>query len=195
MLKSAVMLACDLLMIIAAFGLAGYYYSANQMSAGEWYMLQYDVETLATNINTAAAIDGYVEMSMTVPPYSYISVYNDDLSLPSYGTVVGVKVSSQRSMEWLVFNTIIEGSRRYNQLGYVMGPVTRGTASVFQAIFVEKTTVSHTQISSPAYSTIIDNTYGDESQVFDITLDGTGKYLHSGDDYVYPIVSMEVTAV
>lgn len=186
-MQKVVMLAVDLLLIAGLFGMAGYYYTTNELSAGSWYIIQYDVDTVATAIQTASTGNGMVDMTLTLPPHSYLTLYNDNNINPSYAMVTGQLLNSQKSLEWVVANTVIEGIKKYNTLGYVQGPMVAGLASVFKHIVEQSVVVSHTQLTSPAIGFTLDNSLSDNSKQFNLTLDGTQKVAYFGT-YNVPVV-------
>lgn len=190
------MLSLDLVLIIGMFGMAGYYYTANQIGAGEWYALQYNVDLLATNIQMAAAIGGPVSMTMSLPPNSYVTVMNNDPVNPTYGMVIGQQVHASRTLEWSFLNTIIEQSGEYNNKGFMFGPLTNGLATLIQYVLTEKTNICHAQFTAPSYGGTIRNTeksfFGvenpDTATKFYVTLDGSSRANING--YYYNVVSV-----
>jgi len=197
MIQKAIMLSCDLMIITALFGMTGYYYTANQIGAGEWYALQYDVDLLATNIQTAATINGEVTMKMSLPPNSYISIVNDDLINPSYGMVIGQQVQASRTFEWAILNAIIEQTGEYNSRGFAFSPVTNGLATLIKYQLTEKSEVAHVQITAPTLGATIRNTDRslfndidpDTATTFYLTLNGSQRAERNG--YYYNVVSIE----
>jgi hypothetical protein len=185
MIQKTIMLACDLLLIVGLFGMSGYYYSANQVAAGEWYMLQYDVDVIASNVHLASTTRGQVNMTLTLPPQSYISITNNNALYPSYGVVHGQKSYTEKSLEWLIINTTLVTAEDYNQLGYVKGTITQGVGVILKYILLEQSDIVHTQYTAPTYSHVIDNTGvdGDEYLTIYLTLDGSQRILYNGRYY------------
>lgn len=187
-IQKATMLACDLLIIAGLFGMAGYYYGLNQMSAGDWYIIQYDVDMFATAVQTASTGCGVVNMTMTLPAHSYISLYNDGDTDTEFSMVTGQMLHRQRSMEWIVLNTLTEGLKEYNQIGFIKGPIVNGLGTVIKYIVSESSVVSYSQITAPSIETCISNTMGDYPKTFNVEFDGA-NYVTSGGVSV-PVVTI-----
>jgi hypothetical protein len=201
MIRNSLLLSVDLILIMGLFGVTGYYYTANIMGAGEWYALQYDVDVLATNMQMAAATNGMVNMTMTLPAQAYISVMNDDLTSPSYGLVIGQQVHSSRTIEWALLNSMLDSSDNYNQRGYAYSSVTNGFTTILKEILMDKSEITYTQITVPTYGATIRNTDDalktgfdpDTSTQFAITLDGMDR-AQLGDHY-YNVVKISYEVI
>jgi hypothetical protein len=201
MIRNSLLLSVDLILIMGLFGVTGYYYTANIMGAGEWYALQYDVDLLATNMQLAASGEGIVNMTMTLPSHSYISVMNDNVINPSYGLVIGQQVHSSRTIEWALLSSMLSSADEYNNKGYAFSSVSNGFTTILQEILMDKSEISYTQITVPTTGGTIRNTddtwdFGvdpDTATKFKVTLDGTNKRELNG--HFYNIVEISAESV
>jgi hypothetical protein len=151
-LQKAVMLMCDLVLIIGVFSMGGYFFSMTEVSAGSWYTLQYDTDLIATGIQAAYAGNGTVDMEVVLPPDSYIHIYTNDGdsdTIPRHTLVNGRIHTSESSLEWVVLDTLKNVLKKYHSLGFVQTPIAVGVLDIVKDTYMSGTHMEYTQYTAP----------------------------------------------